>query len=179
MKALEEIGLKKAFRFGISIFQGIIFKFMIFPQLRVPFLRLMGAQIGKNTIISPLRFFNIYRKGFPALRIGDNCFIGDEVLLDLAADIVLEDHVTLAERVTILTHLNVGYVDHPLQKHFPSTEAPVRFERGSFVGTNVTVLHGVTVGEEAFVAAGSVVREDVPPRTLVAGVPAQVIRTFE
>ena len=178
MKALKEIGFRKAVRFGTGTFLEIAFKLMIFPQLRAPFLKLTGARVGKNTIISPVRFFNCYRKGFPALRIGNNCFIGDDCLLDLAADIIMDDHVTLAERVTVLTHINVGYADHPLQPHFPAAEAPVRIGRGSFVGTNAVILHGVTIGEEAFVAAGSVVREDVPPRTLVAGVPARVIRTI-
>ena len=179
MKALKEIGLGKTFRFGISTLQEIIFKLMIFPHLRTLFLQLLGARIGKSTIISHIQFFNAYRKGFPALQIGDNCFIGDGVVFDLAADIIIEDSVTLAEGVTVLTHLNVGYSDHPLQKHFPATESPVRFKRGSFVGANATILQGVTVGEEVFVAAGSVVREDVPPRSLVAGVPARLIRHFK
>jgi tetrahydrodipicolinate N-acetyltransferase len=55
----------------------------------------------------------------------------------------------------------------------------VAIEAGCFLGANVTVLAGVTIGSESFVAAGSVVTEDVPPRTLVAGVPARVIRTIE
>ena len=91
--------------------------------------------------------------------IGRECFLGDECLLDLAEGIELEDQVTLAERVLVLTHLNVGYADHPLQAAFPAQAAPVRFERGSFVGAGATILAGVTVGREAFVAAGSVVTD--------------------
>jgi acetyltransferase-like isoleucine patch superfamily enzyme len=72
----------------------------------------------------------------------------------------------------------VGYRDHPLQAHFPSTVAPVVVESGSFLGANVTVLPGVRVGSQSFVAAGSVVTADVPPRTLVAGVPARPLRTI-
>ena len=84
--------------------------------------------------------------------------------------------MTLAERVVILTHTNVGYHDHPLQPHFPATAAPVALGRGCFVGASVTILPGVTIGPESFVAAGSVVTADVPPRTLVAGVPARPVR---
>jgi acetyltransferase-like isoleucine patch superfamily enzyme len=74
--------------------------------------------------------------------------------------------------------MNVGYADHPLQAHFPAMQAPVRFETGAFVGASVTILAGRTVGREAFVAAGSVVTEDVPARSVVAGVPARVVRTL-
>ncbi|MDH4209491.1 MAG: sugar O-acetyltransferase, partial [Anaerolineae bacterium] len=75
--------------------------------------------------------------------------------------------------------VNVGYRDHPLQRHFPPYSRRVVFKRGCFVGTNVTVLPGVTVGECAFVAAGGVVREDVPPHHVVGGVPARTIRVLE
>jgi acetyltransferase-like isoleucine patch superfamily enzyme len=54
----------------------------------------------------------------------------------------------------------------------------VVLERGCFVGASVTILPGLTVGRESFVAAGSVVTEDVAPRTLVAGVPARPLRTL-
>jgi acetyltransferase-like isoleucine patch superfamily enzyme len=108
--------------------------------------------------------------------VGAECFLGDECLLDLAEGITMQPQVTLAERVVVLTHTNVGYADHPLQASFPPSAAPVVFERGCFVGASVTILPGVTIGHEAFVAAGSVVTRDVAPRTLVAGVPARRIR---
>ena len=123
-----------------------------------------------------MRFFNLYRRGLRGLVVGRECFLGDECLLDLACGIELQDQVTLAERVLVLTHRNVGYADHPLQAAFPAMAAPVRFEAGCFVGAGATVLAGVTVGREACVAAGSVVTADVPPRTLVGGVPAREIR---
>ena len=50
---------------------------------------------------------------------------------------------------------------------------------GSFIGASATILPGVEVGECAFVAAGSVVKESVPPHCLVAGVPARVIRELD
>jgi maltose O-acetyltransferase len=86
--------------------------------------------------------------------------------------------VTLAERVLVLTHMNVGYKDHPLQAEFPPMAGGVCIERGAFVGASVTILAGVTIGAGSFVAAGSVVTGDVPPRTLVAGVPAKPVRSL-
>jgi acetyltransferase-like isoleucine patch superfamily enzyme len=56
--------------------------------------------------------------------------------------------------------------------------APIRIGRGAWIAAGATVLQGVTVGDDAVVAAGAVVTKDVPPRTLVAGVPARVIRAL-
>lgn len=178
MKALGEIGWRRAVRFGLTALAMVPYRALLFPQLRAPYLRLLGAHIGKRTILHGVRFFNLYRKGLPGLTVGKECFLGDECLLDLAESVVLEDQVTLAERVLILTHTNVGYQDHPLQRHFPALAAPVRIGRGSFVGAGAIVLPGLRVGPGSFVAAGSVVTRDVPPSTLVAGAPARVVRTI-
>ena len=176
MKALREIGLRRAARFGFYTLAMAPYRLLLVPQLRAPWLRLLGAHIGPRTLVHDVRFFNLYRRGLPGLEVGADCFLGDECLLDLAEGIRMEDHVTLAERVVVLTHANVGYRDHPLQPHFPPSAAPVSFGRGCFVGASVTILPGRTIGAESFVAAGSVVTEDVPPRTLVAGVPARRVR---
>jgi acetyltransferase-like isoleucine patch superfamily enzyme len=178
VKALGEIGWGRALRFGFYTAAMLPYRAALVPQLRAPWLRLLGARIGPRTVLHGVRFFNLYRRGLGGLHIGSECFLGDECLLDLAEGIVLEDQVTLAERVLILTHTNVGYADHPLQAHFPASAAPVTVRRGSFLGANVTVLPGLTVGQRAFVAAGSVVTTDVPPDTLVAGVPARVVRSL-
>ena len=176
MKALREIGVGRAVRYVLGAFFSVIFAAAIVPPLRVLVLRLGGARIGRNVVIDRIRLFNLYRMGLPAIRIGDCCYLGDDTLLDLAERITLGDHVTIAERVIILTHLNVGYKDHPLQPCFPARAAAVTIERGAFVGANATILCGVTIGECAFVAAGAVVTKDVPSWTLVGGVPARVIR---
>jgi acetyltransferase-like isoleucine patch superfamily enzyme len=161
VKALDGIGPGRAARFLFFTLAMTPYRLALFPPVRSVWLRMLGAAIGRRTILH------------------DDCFVGDECLLDLADEIRLEDHVTLAERVLILTHTNVGYRDHPLQPHFPAMAAPVSIRRGSFVGAAVTILPGVTIGPESFVAAGSVVTADVPPRTLVAGIPARALRTLE
>ena len=176
MKALDEIGAGRAIRFGLLTLAMAPYRLALFPPVRTAWLRLLGASVGRRVILHDVRFFNLYRRGLGGLRVGDDCFVGDECLLDLADEIRLEDHVTLAERVIVLTHTNVGYHDHPLQPHFPAMAAPVVIRRGSFIGAAVTILPGVTIGPEAFVAAGSVVTSDVPPRTVVAGVPARRLR---
>ena len=176
MKALAEIGWGKAARFAFYTLALLPYRVALVPQLRAPCLRLLGARVGRRSILHDVRFFNLYRRGLAGLEIGDECFLGDECLLDLAEGIRLERQVTLAERVLVLTHLNVGYRDHPLQERFPAMAAPVVIEQGAFLGASVTVLAGVRIGSRSFVAAGSVVTADVPPGTLVAGVPARAVR---
>jgi acetyltransferase-like isoleucine patch superfamily enzyme len=178
LKALAEIGLRKAARFGWFTAAMIPYRLLPLPQLRAPWLRMLGARIGARSILHDVRFFNLYRRGLSGLAVGEECFLGDECLLDLAEGITLERQVTFAERVLVLTHTNVGYADHPLQAHFPATAAPVVVERGSFVGAAATLLPGIRIGARSFVAAGSVVTKDVPADTLVAGVPARVVRAI-
>lgn len=178
MKALDEIGWRRALRFGLTTVAMIPYRLAFVPPLRAAWLRMLGARVGRGTIVHDVRFFNLYRRGLRGLDVGTECFLGDECLLDLAEGIRLGPQVTLAERVLILTHTNVGYADHPLQRFFPSMAAPVTIGRGAFIGAGVTVLPGLAIGEESFVAAGSVVTADVPPRNLVAGVPARPIRTL-
>jgi maltose O-acetyltransferase len=176
MQALREIGLGRAVKFVAYTLLLIPYRWLLFPPLRALYLRLLGAHIGRQTVIHDVHFFNLYRTGLQGLSIADKCFLGDECLIDLADRVELAEEVTLAERVTILTHTNVGYEDHPLQQYFPAYAAPVRLERGAFIGASVTLLPGITIGECAFVAAGSVVNRDVEAFTVVAGVPAKAIR---
>lgn len=172
----EEVGFTKAAKFFIFSLLQIVYGFLIFPQLRSIFLNILGAQINPNALIMNVKFFNWHQKGPKAIKIGKDCFIGDETLIDLYNSVVLEDQVTIAQRVNVLTHMNVGYKHHPLQKHFPRISKQVVFKFGSVVGAGSTILPGVTIGEKSFVAAGSVVTKNVPAQSLVGGVPAKIIR---
>ncbi len=178
MKAADEVGWGRMFRFGFTTLATVPYRLALFPPVRTALLRLYGARVGRRVVLHNARFFNLYRRGFAGLTIGNECFIGDECLLDLAEGIEMKDQVTLAERVMILTHTNVGYRDHPLQKHFPAMAAPVTLEKGCFLGAGSVILPGVTIGEASFVAAGSVVTHDVPAHSLVGGTPARLIRSL-
>ncbi len=177
--AVKEIGCGKAMRFLWGTVQLGILRLAWLPPVRSGLLRLMGARIGPQSVVHRCSFINLYRTGFSGLRLGHHCFVGDECMFDLADRIECGDHVTFAERVMVLTHVNVGYKDHPLQVHVPSTQESVRIGSGSFIGAHATILAGVTIGEQAIVGAGAVVVADVPPRTVVGGVPAKVIRTLD
>jgi acetyltransferase-like isoleucine patch superfamily enzyme len=122
------------------------------------------------------KFINAHHYGFRRLRIGDHCFIADEALFDLRGGITLEAGVTLSNRVAVVTHINVGYPDHPLQKAYPTKEAAVIVKKGTYIGTGAMLLPGVTIGRGSVVAAGAVVTKNVPAHAVVAGVPARVIK---
>lgn len=178
MEALKETGLKKAIRFVIYTFLYSLYRVLIFPPFRTVYLKLLGGSVGSGTIIMGAKFFNWHQRGFSNLTIGKKCFIGDETLFDLYGRIELGDNVTIAPRVTVISHINVGFADHPLQKRFPKSSSPVIFEEGCMIGASSTILPGVTVGKNSFVAAGSLVSKDVPKNCLVAGVPAKIIKQY-
>ena len=163
MKALREVGFRRLWRFLWTSILLTLFRRAWIPPIRSAFLRLCGARIGRDTVIHRITLINVDRGGFRALSIGNDCFVGDEVLFDLAAPIVIEDQVTLAARCVVLTHINVGYADHPLHARFPSETAGVTIRRGSFFGAGAMILAGRSIGPEAFVAAAVVVNRDVGP----------------
>ena len=175
MKVLGEVGPGRVMRFLWTSLLVTVFRRLWLPPLRAAFLRACGAGVGPDTVLHRLSFINVDRGGFRALRVGRHCFIGDEVLIDLAAPVVVEDHATIAVRAMILTHLNVGFRDHPLQGRHPPETAGVTIGPGSFIGAGATILSGVTIGAEAFVSAAALVNRDVAPGTTVAGVPARPI----
>jgi acetyltransferase-like isoleucine patch superfamily enzyme len=107
------------------------------------------------------------------IRAGRNVFVNQACVLNDIGGIEIGDDVMIGPRVSLLTS------GHPLDPELRRRQilaAPIVIERGVWLGAGATVLQGVTVGADAVVAAGAVVSRDVPPRTLVAGVPARVVR---
>lgn len=176
MKAIQTIGYRKVAKYVFFSFCQLLFPLMFISPLRVWFLRIFGAKVGKDTVVERIRMFNLYRRGLSGLDIGNSCFLGDGVTLDLADEIKLEDHVTLSLDTLVLTHTNVGYSDHPLQQFIPSIVKPVIFRKGCFVGVRSIILPGVVLGESSAVAAAALVNSDVPAYTLVGGLPAKIIK---
>lgn len=175
MKALQSIGFMKALRFVWYGWYAWLLQISL-PPVRVWLMQLAGAKVGKDTVIFDVRFANLYHYGFQNLVIGNRCFLGDEVMLDVRGGITLEDDVTLSNRTTIVTHINVGFEDHPLQIHYPMKESRVTIKQGAYIGTCAIVLPGVTVGRESVVGAGAVVTKNIPDKTVAVGVPANVIK---
>jgi len=128
----------------------------MFPAMRVALHRLRGVRIGKKV------------------------FIGAEVFIDDAEPdlVVIEDDVTVIARTSILAH---GYYPEHLRGQLADAgrRRGATIKRGAYLGFGAMVLPGVTVGEEAIIGAAAVVASDVPPRSIVLGPAAKVLRRFE
>jgi acetyltransferase-like isoleucine patch superfamily enzyme len=111
--------------------------------------------------------------------VGD-VIIGDHTRVGLHNTIIgpveIGSHVNLAQGITV-TALNHNFSDanKRIDEQGVST-SPVTIEDDVWIGANAVILPGVTIGEHCVVAAGAVVTKDVPPHSLVAGVPAKVIK---
>lgn len=110
--------------------------------------------------------------------IGDNVWIGPQAYMD-ARDLVLEDYVGWGPGAKVLGSAHTGVpADVPIVQTDLEIK-PVRVEAWADIGTNAVLLPGVTVGKGAIVGAGAVVTRDVPPLSIVAGVPAKFLRWRE
>lgn len=87
--------------------------------------------------------------------------------------------IEIGDRTMIATHTvltSLGHDPDSTSMHTTLASAPIRLANDVWIGANAIVLPGVTIGEQAVVAAGAVVCSDVPPYSIVAGVPARVVR---
>lgn len=140
-------------------------------------LKEFGVQVALNANIKRgLILDNTYRQ-YTKLHIGDNCFIGRKVFFDLADEIFLEKDSVVSEGVSIITHQDVG--KRMISEFYKRKQAKVVIKEGAFIGANVTVLCGVTIGKCAVVGAGAVVTKDIPDYFVVAGVPAKFIKKLK
>ncbi len=113
------------------------------------------------------------------IRIGRDVFIGYNVEFDTNYSELIEigNHVTISHRCIIASHMATS-VNTPLVALYPRKAAAVKICDGAWLCVGAVVLPGVTVGENAVVAAGAVVSRDVPPNTLAAGVPAMPVKNL-
>lgn len=139
--------------------------------IRAAFEELIGKPVGDPFYLIP-PFYTDYGLN---ITVGRACFIGHECAFTGHAAIDIADEVMIAHKVNLVT---AGHPLKPDERRRYLTAAPIRIEHNVWIGAAATVLPGVTIGADAVVAAGAVVTHDVPPATLVAGVPAKVIRSL-
>jgi maltose O-acetyltransferase len=129
--------------------------------------RLCSWSIGAGTVVE--RGATVTARG--GVTVGDGCVVNDGVTLDGMGGLVIGDRVNFSPEALVLT------ADHdPDSSVFQWRARPVSIGSRAWISTRALVLPGSTVGEGAVVCAGAVVTGDVPPFTMVAGVPARPIR---
>lgn len=141
-------------------------------EVRTLFGDLIGRKVDDSFMLIP----PFYTTGGTDTRVGRNVFINQNCTLYDLGGLDIADDVMIGPNVSILTS------SHPLepsQRRASVIAKPVAIERNVWIAGCVTIIGGVTIGENSVVAAGSVVTRDVPPNTLVAGNPARVIRSLD
>ncbi|MET7323573.1 DapH/DapD/GlmU-related protein [Streptomyces sp. NPDC005549] len=107
------------------------------------------------------------------IRVGRDVFVNQGCRFNDVGGIEIDDDVMLGPDVSLITS---GHPLEPAQRRTGITSAPIRIGRNVWIGASAVILQGVTIGADAVVAAGAVVTRDVPARSVVAGVPATVIK---
>ncbi|MCE5252283.1 N-acetyltransferase [bacterium] len=124
---------------------------------------IFGCEIGDNTFVGP--FVEITRN----VKIGKSC--------------IIESHSFICDSVTVEDAVFIGHGVMFTNDIYPRTDRHVEYKKtlvkqGASIGSNATIVPGVTIGRHAIVGAGAVVTDDVQDFSIVAGNPAKTIRTF-
>lgn len=128
-----------------------------------------GANIARGVVI----YYGAEIRHHRRLMIGKGSNIGDRAILDARCGIEIGENVNFSTGVSIWTEQH-DYND-PYFRCMPGKHGPVKIGNRVWIGPGAIILHSVTIGEGAVVAAGAVVTKDVPSYTLVGGVPAKRI----
>lgn len=153
----------------------LIFCCKIIRRLKMIQLRSLFKKVGVNFIFDPNDLFS-----YGTVSVGNDVYIGPGANFSASkSSITIGNKVMFGPNVTIMggDH-NIGVVGKymfDVKEKMPENDLPVVIEDDVWVGCNVTILKGVTIGQGAIVAAGSVVITSVEPYSIVGGLPAKKI----
>ena len=137
-------------------------------QIKKILSKIIGNKIDETTTI----FTPFYTNFGKHIQIGKNVFINHACsFLDLGG-ITIEDNVLIGPKVNLITE------NHPIDPNNRKSLfcKPIIIKKNAWIGAASTILPGVTIGENAVIAAGSVVTKNVPKNTMFAGIPAKLIK---
>ena len=144
--------------------------YSLLVDFSIPFRRVLAEKLfkkcGKNFICESNVSFNFAHQ----ISVGDDVLFNRGVFIDSKGGVTIGDGVCLTEDVRIFTH------NHSESIHLERTYAPVTIKSYAKIYAGVTILPGVTIGEQAIAATGAIVTKDIAPNTLVAGAPAKAMR---
>jgi len=136
--------------------------------------------IGMNVFIREHRWLNVSNTRTDdraTLIIGNNTYIGRFTQINALSDVIIESNVLIADRVFIsdVDH-SFEDVNTPIIFQKVRSKGPVKLKTGCWIGIGAVILPGVTIGENSIVGANAVVTHDVPPNTIVTGIPAKLLK---
>lgn len=137
---------------------------------RSAILRELFAEVGEGVYVEP----PIHMSYGCNVHVGDHFYANFNLVIVDDIDVYIGDNVMFAPNVTISV---TGHPVHPdLRPHGDQFSAPVHIGDRVWIGSNVVILPGVTIGENSVIGAGSVVTKDIPPNVVAVGAPCRVLR---
>jgi acetyltransferase-like isoleucine patch superfamily enzyme len=138
-------------------------------QVRALLTRLTGRAVHESVVVFPPLY----------TEFGKNLVLGQDLFINVGCRFQDTGGITIGDGSLIGHGTNLTTLDHGIHpdRRADMQPAPILIGRKVWLGANVTVVPGVTIGDGAIVGAGAVVTKDVPPNTIVAGVPAKPLRT--
>lgn len=140
-------------------------------EIRKLFSRLIGREVDEGFCLFP-PFYTDCGKN---IRLGQRVFINSGCCFQDQSGIEIGDDALIGHQVVIAT---LNHDLHPLRRG-SMTHKPVKIGKKVWIGAHATILPGVTIGNGAVIAAGAVVTKDVPPNTVVGGVPAKILKEID
>lgn len=130
--------------------------------------KIIGEEVDESTTLFPPFYTNV----------GRNIHLGRHVFINHACSFLDLGGITIEDEVMIGPRVNITSENHPVDVAERKTMVPgaVVIKRNAWIGGAASIMPGITIGENAVVAAGAVVTKDVPANTVVAGVPAKVVK---
>lgn len=146
--------------------------FSLFTSMKIRLARLLVSSFPFNSV----RTWSLRRCGF---KVGEHVYVGSNLILTMpnsrsGCELIIGNRVSVAPRVTMIMASDANW--SKLNNIIPPIEGKIILHDDCWIGAGTIILPNITIGEMAIVGAGSVVTKDVPPYTIVAGVPAKVIR---
>ncbi|NOQ24385.1 MAG: acyltransferase [Bacteroidales bacterium] len=162
---------KKKISVGSSVFFG--------DNVKINALSKKGIQIGNNVSILDngiIECTGVIRNLGEGLIIGNNVGLAQNCFIQVRGTVEIGDNVIFGPSVSVFAENHIfENPDLPVNVQGESRKG-VRIESGVWIGTRSVILDGVVVGKNSVVAAGSIVNKDVPPYSIVGGVPAKIIK---
>jgi len=140
-------------------------------EVRALFSELLGRTVDDSFLLLP----PFFATGGAGTTIGRNVFVNQNCTFYDLGGLTIGDDVMIGPNVSLITS---GHPIAPSERRAGVTASPIVIERNVWIAAGVTIIGGVTVGENAVIAAGSVVTKDVPPNVIAGGNPARIIRSI-